>query len=252
MNSPISGAVVSWLGMSGGVMTLFSHLESVLKLANWAHLLATTWGKWVNEFWNWVFGWIAFDLTSGARFQVTMAIFIILLVVGCQLSRMAGKESAEDRPIGWRNIASFNVAVAVLIFLALSLFVFFGSEMSFFSNLSSWEWTIYTVANYAIYALCIVIGLARWPWFSAISVAAAMVLMSLVFHNTAASLGAVTGANQTLSLAIGTVFAILSGVTILAMAPPQAFTQKVWLLFIGLASIIALNELSKVGLSTIV
>jgi cytochrome b561 len=206
-------------------MTMFSNLESILDLAKWAHFLANGWGKWVNEFWDWTLGWIALDLTPGARFQVTMAIFIILMIAGCQFSHMSRKENEVDASIGWQNVVSRNVGIAVLMFSALSLFVYFTPEITFMAKLPPWGWAAYAVVNYVVYALCIVVGLARWPRFSAFSVAVAMVIMSIVFQTTAASLEAQHDAMQVVSFAIGTGFAILSGVVVLAMAPPRAFTN---------------------------
>lgn len=171
------------------------------------------------------------------------------MVFGCRIGASVGKENRRDTPLGWANLAKPNVCIALALFLALSLFVFLTPSISLFDKMPSWGWTLYSIAVYAVYALCIVIGLMPWPTLCAISVAAAMIVISFVFQSVAAAIQAESPASNLQSLIIGTGFAILSGVIVFAMGPPRAFANKVWMLLFGLASILALSELSKLGLS---
>jgi TIR domain len=43
--------VLTWIGIVGGALTLFTNLSSVLKLADWARMLVEHWQEWTYAFW---------------------------------------------------------------------------------------------------------------------------------------------------------------------------------------------------------
>src|SRR5262245_47575395 len=50
--------LLTWVGIVGGALTLFTNLGAVLKLANWARVLVQHWKQWTHAFWLWAFGWL--------------------------------------------------------------------------------------------------------------------------------------------------------------------------------------------------
>src|SRR5262245_56098373 len=50
--------LLTWVGIVGGALTLFTNLGSVLKLADWARVLVVHWKEWTQAFWVQVFGWL--------------------------------------------------------------------------------------------------------------------------------------------------------------------------------------------------
>jgi len=43
--------LLTWFGIIGGALTLFTNLNAVLKLADWARDLAKGWKEWTHAFW---------------------------------------------------------------------------------------------------------------------------------------------------------------------------------------------------------
>src|SRR5262249_5469375 len=43
--------LLTWVGIVGGALTLFTNLGAVLKLADWARLLVQHWKEWTHAFW---------------------------------------------------------------------------------------------------------------------------------------------------------------------------------------------------------
>src|SRR5262245_47700092 len=54
--------LLTWFGIVGGALTLFTNLDAVLKLADWARVLVENWKQWTHAFWVWAFGWLGIHL----------------------------------------------------------------------------------------------------------------------------------------------------------------------------------------------
>jgi hypothetical protein len=55
--------LLTWVGIVGGALTLFTNLSAVLKLADWARVLVEHWKEWTHAFWLWAFGWLGIHLS---------------------------------------------------------------------------------------------------------------------------------------------------------------------------------------------
>jgi len=49
---------LTWIGIVGGAVTLFTNLSGILNLADWASWLVTHWHEWTAAFWQWCFSLI--------------------------------------------------------------------------------------------------------------------------------------------------------------------------------------------------
>src|SRR5262249_31533748 len=54
--------LLTWFGIVGGALTLFTNLGAVLKLSDWARVLVENWKEWTHAFWVWAFGWLGIRL----------------------------------------------------------------------------------------------------------------------------------------------------------------------------------------------
>src|SRR5262245_32044601 len=50
--------VLVWLGILGGVLTVFSNIGKILTLSDWAHWIVKHWHAWTHSVWLWLFSWI--------------------------------------------------------------------------------------------------------------------------------------------------------------------------------------------------
>jgi hypothetical protein len=74
--------LLTWLGIVGGALTLFTNLAGVLKLADWARVLVENWKAWTHAFWLWVFGWLGIHLPPGWTPVLSFLLFGLLLTIG--------------------------------------------------------------------------------------------------------------------------------------------------------------------------
>src|SRR5262249_56381662 len=74
--------LLTWFGIVGGALTLFTNLGAVLKLADWARVLVEHWKEWTHAFWGWVFGWLGIHLPLFSTLVLSFMLFGLLLAIG--------------------------------------------------------------------------------------------------------------------------------------------------------------------------
>src|SRR5262245_23498259 len=74
--------VLTWVGIVGGALTLFTALSAVLKLADWARLLVQHWKEWTHAFWAWAFGWLEIHVPPEWTPVLSFLLFWALLTIG--------------------------------------------------------------------------------------------------------------------------------------------------------------------------
>ena len=142
-----------------------------------------------------------------------------------------------------------NVALAVVAFAIHAWFFGYYAPHTSPGALPSWFWQFQALIVYGTYAAAIFIGLAQWPFFAAVTGTIGAVIFSLAFQSAAATVRSSPLADENMSLAVGSGFAILAGLLVLHIAPPRPFAYRVWHLLIGLCILIGLNETSRLGAS---
>ena len=209
MLKPIVSASLSWMGITGGAITVFSNLETLFKLADWARWLVDTWRHWLTLVWDLFLVRFPFDLTSDTRFQMTMAFMIICMAVGARLSTTQEDFDRDEWSPGAHNIFRSNVIVAVVIFALHSWF--FGYYVRHIDQafLASWPWLFGSLTFYGVYAVAIFIGLCHWPFFAAITGTVGALIFSEAFQSAAMAVHSSSRAHEMMSLVIGTGFRFL-------------------------------------------
>jgi len=74
--------LLTWIGIVGGALTLFTNLGAVLKLADWARLLVQHWKEWEHAFWLSAFGWLGIHLPPEWAPLLSFLLFWSLLAIG--------------------------------------------------------------------------------------------------------------------------------------------------------------------------
>jgi hypothetical protein len=72
--------LLSWWGIIGGALTLFTALSATLKLADWA--LVQHWSEWTHAAWVWLFGWLGIRLPPDWTPVLSFLLFWSLLTIG--------------------------------------------------------------------------------------------------------------------------------------------------------------------------
>jgi hypothetical protein len=88
--------VLTWIGVIGTVMTIFSNLNGVLTMAGWANDLVDRWHELIHAIWLWVFAWVDISLPKEMEAQWSFLMFCYIMVIGLNLN-MWWRGKAFDR-----------------------------------------------------------------------------------------------------------------------------------------------------------
>jgi hypothetical protein len=124
--------VLTWVGIVGGALTLFTNLGAVLKLADWARVLVQHWKEWTHALWLWAFGWLGIQLPPEWAPILTFLSFASFLIIGQAIKfNQASKrelvaakyQEKSFRLISWRTISCLVVVLVSIFGLPMALIV---------------------------------------------------------------------------------------------------------------------------------
>jgi TIR domain len=87
---------LTWIGVIGTAMTLFGNLNGVLTMAEWANDLVDRWHELMHAIWLWVFAWINIRVPKGLEAQNSFLMFCYMIVIGLNLNAWC-RGKASDR-----------------------------------------------------------------------------------------------------------------------------------------------------------
>jgi len=231
--------VLTWVGIVGGALTLFTNLSAVLKLADWARVLVEHWKEWTHAFWLWMFGWLGVHLPPEWTPILSFLLFWSLLTIG---QAIQFKSKIKNQPIkdeyqgkSFKLISKQTFACTVLLLL-LSILVPFPNRIE-------------GIPLYCFIPASIPVVFARHRLYAAVVtglMAIFFILLALGPFISFAKAGKVhVGDPLTLLLLV---VMCISPLILLLAAPAKAISRRLIFLALGLLLLIALNELSKLGL----
>lgn len=114
--------LLTWVGIVGGALTLFTNLGSVLKLADWARWVVQRWRDLTHTFWVWAFGWLGIHLPPEWTPVLSFLLFGALLSIGQTIKfqravkSQTTKDKYEDKSFqltSWRTILCLVITLAL-------------------------------------------------------------------------------------------------------------------------------------------
>lgn len=114
---------LTWIGMLGSVISLFVSASVVLKLADGVRELVYNWKDWTQSFWRWLFSWISFKVPLDFVPILTFAAFAVLLVIGVNLTSKIAHEEYNSTGTIMRKIGILVVGVLSYLGAALLAFI---------------------------------------------------------------------------------------------------------------------------------
>jgi hypothetical protein len=258
--------VLTWVGIVGGALTLFTNLGAVLKLADWARILVQHWKEWTHAFWVWAFGWLGIQVPPEWTPVLSFLLFASSLTIGqatqfnwtirhpfvvkapAWRSTLVGRvpspivQSIENRYRRNSFVAIFN---QISIYLAFMLFVSGIATLAYqagtWSNLTEWTFMIPIILTVVIAGILVISATSGFY-------VVVVVLLMIAFWVTITinQLTAISYDAHILATALGIIFAV--PVILLSVAPAKAVARRLIFLALGLLLLIGLNELSKLGL----
>jgi hypothetical protein len=263
--------LLTWAGIVGGALTLFSNLGAFLKLADWARILVQHWKEWTHEFWVSAFGWLGIHLTGDWPPALSSMLFCSLLIVGqaLQFRRTIKAQKIGDKHqgksfqlISWRTLLWListllfgfwwqSYAFVVITLMQRTLTPDFLKEFLgeiFYSD------TVYDILHIGATVLIsatplAVIGImfARFRLHASIAIVLMVSFWGII---------AVSNVPIPLDYTPTTIDPIITSyvmipallLILLSVAPAKAISRRLIFLALGLLLLIALNELSNLGL----
>jgi hypothetical protein len=258
--------VLTWFGIVGGALTLFTNLGAVLKLADWARVLVQHWKEWTHTFWLWAFGWLGIHLPPEWTPVLSFVLFGSLVAIGqvvkfkSMIKHQATKDKYESKSfhlISWRTLLSVLGMFAMFTLVLL---------ISWMSDYWREDWSLYTGTppitdfDHAVEGIAFTISptvlFARHRLHAAISTGLMLVFFIIISFLPLRELGAMAIQDMSFHMSIFVPVIAFGLICILplfllAVAPAKAVSRRLIFLALGLLLLIALNELSKLGLDVI-
>ena len=150
--------VLTWVGIVGTSITIFANLEGILLLSDLAKKVIIHWHEWTQAFWGWVFSLIKVEVEREYVPFISFTVFIVILVVGVNLSVRTGKtpgESQNATPL-WGKFRIF--VLGLLLYLGgLVLLIFVATAFAPANVYAQWAlifiFTICVPTSYQLYFL---------------------------------------------------------------------------------------------------
>src|SRR5215831_3321629 len=91
--------LLTWWGIIGGALTLFTAISATLKLADWARWIVENWKEWTHAFWVWAFGWLGIHVPPDWTPVLSFLLFGWLLTIGqaIQFKRTMKAQQTADK-----------------------------------------------------------------------------------------------------------------------------------------------------------
>src|SRR5262245_20829697 len=263
--------VLTWVGIVGGAVTLFGNLDAALKLADWARVLVEHWKEWTHAFWVWAFGWLGIYVPPEWTPVLSFLLFWLLLTIGqgFQFSRLVRNRPTIDKYQGksfqltsWREWRSF-----LLLLFTLTAVGGLSLTQDVFSNVLKAEKFSSVIIPYMAPLLTILMIIALLlqvtdavPRVLSIRPTTSRDASDGKLHTVVATcllviFWTIITFNQFIAMpskgfaeraAVAMILAL--PLILLSVAPAKAVSRRLIFLALGLLLLIALNELSKLGL----
>jgi len=108
---------LTWVGIVGGALTLFSNLKGVLELARWARELTAQWRGWTAAFFEVALKYAGIPFNKAYTPQLSIACFGIMLAIGARRSASVDESSAQRR---------LSITITLLAFVIFCLVTVVG------------------------------------------------------------------------------------------------------------------------------
>jgi hypothetical protein len=239
--------LLTWWGIIGGAVTLFSAYSAAVTLSPLARKLVENWKEWTHAFWVWAFSWLGIHLPPEWTPILSFLLFWSLLAIGqaIKFKSTIKTQPVIDKyqdtslgPLSWRQpvwIISYLIGYVWPTWQFFGYMVGGGSDAAFIG--------LVTIA-----ASFVILLYARHKVYAAVAICLLGIFWLIITLNQIVAMkpSASVKPNELfiIDLIVSTMMPILP-VILLSVAPAKAVSRRLIFLAIGLLLLIALNELSK-------
>lgn len=112
--------MLMFLGALGAAITIFTNLEGLIRLANWASWVRHYWNFYFGSFYSWLASLINVEFPRELTGMVTYVLLITFSVLGVRMKYRGNLQETSDRELKHGS----SIAIAVIIFLAMALYLY--------------------------------------------------------------------------------------------------------------------------------
>jgi len=242
---------LTWLGILGSVVTIFSNLDAILKMAHWAKWVSDYWVYGVAEFWTRLGHVISVNLPKSYAGPLSACLFFTAVAIGSR--------NAETRA---RNQRAVLVSVKAFAISSIISYIFISLKYKTFNLFSIIDVLLYqNIDQSALQTIAIVIFVFSftfsifegWRISTAIMMSLAYVIISTAILTTMvlsaeAKYGGLQGGNEIYVIALAMPATILGAFLI---APVKGLVRRLIAIAILVGFLACLNELAKLGYQSI-
>jgi TIR domain len=253
-------AVLTWIGIIGLMITLFSNLRGILELAEWARLLVQHWADWMHTAWSWTLAWFGIKLPPIWAPYLSFTGFAASTIAGGKLSALLSTRgsSSNDHSVEVRNFRISNPWIAlmgsVVVTIGWIAFLLGSSGVShsvFGTSFGMWDPLIETGIAFLIpMAVFVLFYSSRDHGQAVLSVLLVVPLAYALLFVPVYGPGANFGFDVLDPFIIMADIVLLSGLIPVALTqiPARALNRRLLFIVVGLGILLGLNELSKLNL----
>src|SRR5262249_971673 len=239
--------LLTWAGIVGGSLTLFSNLRGLIGLADWMRWIIEHWHEWSRIFWTTLFGWLGIHIPPIAVPSLSFVLFLSLLVTGTVLR--------SGVHISSRNFIDFAKWIAAFIGLVLAVFGLIMA-VSFTCYDQYTHDMVIIMLSFVIYlsptVAILILRPERWQWVLLSLLLAGFWIVLLVVPVMTLANGAQTDATS-MSLAIfvsvmlAGLFGPIAQIIVATFLPVRPTAQRLLFVALGFLLLAALNWISVLG-----
>ena len=254
--------LLTWAGIIGGSVTIFSNLRGFLNLADWARWIVAHWHEWTQAFWTAAFSWIGIHIHRSFVPLLSFTAFLVMVVTGTIL-RTANplyRSSKVPRPKArWLTVAGRSGIYVgwTLGFLFVQGAATRALQTFGLSSLAMGLIALFVLATWLLVPFAVVIWASkeRLQCFALVTLLTvfwfALAFIPLWLMAWAATPG--SDVNMVTFVALFAFPLVTIGVIAIdLLAPVKSINQRLLFLAIGTLSLVALNMVSVLGLQYLI
>jgi TIR domain len=243
---------LTWAGIIGGAVTIFSSLRGLLNMADWAHWIVSHWHEWTQAFWAAGLSWLGLHVHPAFAPPLSFTVFLTMVVVGTVL-RTESPAYSDGPSQGMRSKAQLlkSIATRVGIYLICCVVFVAVAAAATFNQVDA-NTMLALLATFAVAPLVPIIW-ASQEHLQCLALAALLTLFWIALAVVPlVPIAAKTSDVDRLALgSAGILSAMLVPVGLIAiesLAPVKSINQRLLFLAMGALLLVTLNAISRLGL----
>jgi hypothetical protein len=245
---------LSWFGIFGTAITLFTGLKGVIELADWARWLIDHWVNFAHMVWKYVFGFLGITIPRIQAVTLSFLFFCTAMVVGSRVRPVAGNTPNVSAPKPTIRQILLVIACAPLAFVIVGLI-----ELTVEGQLVKWAGSAIVTLPVSILQYAIAQGamfetirrLLKIPAIDAFGMCGlfmAIFFLLFVLPMRDARPSSADSYQFLFMLEMLLLIPIVPPIVMLLVGRPRPLLIRLSLAVVGLVVLLALNKLSTLGL----